>query len=107
MVAKEAGSFTTHANYLRALASEAGLSAIGSEARGLASLSKRVSACPTMLNKRPVQVDKDQVRRSLTNAWGTELLLSLTGRFSLDDEVLRIANNWAVVQAYYVVYHEK
>jgi hypothetical protein len=36
---------------------------------------------------------------------GTELLLSLGSEYASEDEFVRIANNWAAVQAYYVTYH--
>jgi hypothetical protein len=105
MVAPEEGSFLTHANYLRALASEAGRTMLMSDTKALNGLATWVSASVSMADARPASIDHDQVRRSLANAWGTELLLALSGRYAHDDEVLRLANNWAVVQAYYVVYH--
>jgi hypothetical protein len=46
-----------------------------------------------------------QVRASLRNAWGTELLLGLSGEIASEDELMRLTNNWAVVQAYYCTYH--
>jgi hypothetical protein len=49
--------------------------------------------------------DIEAVRRSLSNALGTELLLSLGSEYASEDEFVRIANNWAAVQAYYVTYH--
>jgi hypothetical protein len=45
------------------------------------------------------------VRRSLANAWGTELLLGLSRQYAVEDDLVRLANNWGAVQAYYVVYH--
>ena len=47
----------------------------------------------------------NQVEASLRNAWGTELLLALGGSLGADDELIRLMNNWAVVQAYYCCYH--
>jgi hypothetical protein len=38
-------------------------------------------------------------------AWRTELLLDLTAYALDDDELSRVANTWAVVQVYYVLYH--
>jgi hypothetical protein len=49
-------------------------------------------------------VDLAAVERSLRHAWGTELLLSHNLELH-DDEVVRIANTWTVVQTYYVAYH--
>jgi hypothetical protein len=41
----------------------------------------------------------------MENAWGTELLLLLGHQFLRSDEIIRLSNNWNVVQAYYAVYH--
>lgn len=41
---------------------------------------------------------------SFFNAWGTELLMSLTNDFATG-EMLGFANNWGVVQLYYSTYH--
>jgi hypothetical protein len=49
--------------------------------------------------------DLDQARASLANAWGTELLLAFGGEVASEDELMRLMNNWAVVQAYYASYH--
>ena len=49
-------------------------------------------------------MDKDTVIKSLKNAWGCEFLLATTGQFATD-EILGLANNWAVVQTYYAIYH--
>lgn len=105
MVTPEEGSFLTHANYLRAIASEAGRSLLSTDAKALGALAGRISVLPSMKDTKPSTVDVGQVRKSLANAWGTELLLALSGRYAVDDEVTRLANNWAVVQTYYVVYH--
>jgi hypothetical protein len=47
----------------------------------------------------------DQAHASLSNAWGTELLLAFGGEVPRDDELVRLMTNWAVVQAYYAAYH--
>lgn len=105
VVTKEEGAFLTHANYLRAIASEAGLTLPSTEKKALASVAARASKSPSLSDSASAPIDHDQVKRSLANAWGTELLLALSGRHVVDDEIVRLANNWAVVQAYYVVYH--
>jgi hypothetical protein len=47
----------------------------------------------------------NEVRRSLANAWGTELLLYLGHHFLKSEEIVRVSNTWNVVQAYYALYH--
>lgn len=49
--------------------------------------------------------DLRKLSGSLANAWGTELLIILSGRYASGDELLRLSNNWAAVQTYYVFYH--
>lgn len=49
-------------------------------------------------------IDTDTIKRILGNAWATELMLSLASNFD-QDEVVGVANNWAAVQGYYVLYH--
>jgi hypothetical protein len=46
-----------------------------------------------------------ELRRSLSNAWSSELVLGILGRFTSADSVMRLANNWGAVQLYYVLYH--
>jgi len=38
-------------------------------------------------------------------AWRTELLLDFTAASFEDDEMVRVANHWAIVQLYYIFYH--
>lgn len=71
MITPEEGSFLTHANYIRALASEAGSRLFASDKRALEHLAGRVALLPSIADARPPKVDLDQVRRSLTIAWGT------------------------------------
>ncbi len=72
----------------------------------LALLAPAVAEAPSMARAATVKPDLEQARASLVNAWGTELLLAFGGQLaSRDDELLRVMNNWAVVQTYYVGYH--
>jgi hypothetical protein len=64
-----------------------------------------VLASPTLHDTPQGHPNLPAVRRSLSNAWGTELLLSLTREYAIEDELIRLANNWGAVQAYYVAYH--
>lgn len=97
--------FATHANYLRAFASIGGfrdMTSADEALRGLATEAHRVFASIPKTDK---EIAIEQIKRSLTRAWGTELLLNLNGKVITEDELKRLANNWSVVQAYYVFYH--
>jgi len=105
-VSDETASYLGHVNYIRAFSSLAGFASPGDKpGPSLAQLKQEVVQSSTLNNDRNNRADSDQVRRSLANAWGTELILNLSGEFIEEDELMRLANNWAVVQAYYVLYH--
>ena len=73
--------------------------------KGLERLASVAAVAPTMTPPPKAQPDREQTRASLSNAWGTELLLAFGGEVARDDELVRLMNNWAVVQGYYVAYH--
>jgi len=98
------GAFVTHANYLRAFAYLA-YSRFESRCHAFSNIIDRVLNSGILPSSRATDVDRRQVRASLENAWGTELLLTLGEHIVRDEEVIRLSNNWNVVQAYYVVYH--
>jgi hypothetical protein len=105
-------SFRSHANYLRAFSMlcttpyQEGVTLLFIPLQSqLAALAPAVVALPSMTPPPTAQPDLAQTRTSLVNAWGTELLLALGGQLATEEELLRLMNNWAAVQAYYVGYH--
>ncbi len=105
-------SFRTHANYLSAFALlctapyQPGVSLLFLPLRKqLSSLAPAVAALPTMKRPATAKPDLTQARASLLNAWGTELLLALGRQVATEEELVRLMNNWAVVQTYYIGYH--
>jgi hypothetical protein len=106
-----AEAFRSHANYIRAFAmlcsvpyaDQPGLHAPLDQV--LARLAPVAAAAPSLILPPGVEPDRDQARASLINAWGTELLLAFGGEVAREDELVRLMNNWAVVQAYYAAYH--
>lgn len=97
-------SFRTHTNYLRAFAY---LASRGNADRSGAfrSLRRRVEASGSLPDGRRADADIATVHNILRNAWGTELLLALGESVIEEDELVRLSNNWSVVQTYYVAYH--
>lgn len=97
-----AGAFRTHQAYLQAFAHLA----TGGEWRtehAQSSLASRVrTAGPKITGTIAARAI---VRRSLENAWSTELLLLMSHRLLRGDEIVRVSNNWNVIQAYYALYH--
>lgn len=105
-------TFRTHANYLNAFAMlcsapyQTGITRPFLRLDGqLAQLTPAVVALPSMKPPTTAKPDFTQTHASLINAWGTEMLLSLGGQLATGEELRRLMNNWAVVQAYYVGYH--
>lgn len=99
------GSFKTHANYLRAFAFLIDVRSAW-DAIDWDNLHQRaITAGVFATRSDSAGVDLEQVRRSLSNAWGTEFPLRI-GEFVIrDDELVALSNNWSVVQGYYAAYH--
>ncbi len=98
------GAFQTHANYLRAFS----IITSGRDHNLLNSLKttmNRVSASNFLPKTTCQNASIPQTISSLQNAWGTELLLNVGIRLIRSDELIRLSNNWSVVQSYYVLYH--
>lgn len=51
------------------------------------------------------QLDVEAVKGSLANAWGSELMLGIGSPLQFEDGMIRLLNNWGVIQAYYSAYH--
>lgn len=99
-------SFGTHSNYLRAAAQIAGFdSLVQNEVQVLTTLAQNCQASEMYQALGHAQGDLAEVRRSLNNAWSSELVLGILRRVTNADPVIRLANNWGAVQFYYVLYH--
>ncbi len=102
---EEKGSFQTHSSYLRAFALLSGYREGEDEASSLNRVAALVRTSPS-LGTRPAKVaTPEAVYPILVSAWGTELLLALNELYAKGDELVRVSNNWCVVQLYYVLYH--
>jgi hypothetical protein len=107
MITELEGSFRSHANWLRAFATLAGFRTYPIVQLRKATENQRevVLASQTLTDAPVGKPNVVGVKRSLANAWGTELLLTLSGEYATEDELVRLANNWGSVQTYYVAYH--
>jgi hypothetical protein len=105
MTSDAEGSFKSLANYLRALATLAGHTTIPMATRTKAMAGQRAAVlASTSLHDKPHGgSDLAGVRRSLANAWGTELLLGLSREYAVEDDLVRLADNWAAVQAHFPI----
>jgi hypothetical protein len=113
MPASHVESFRTHANYVRAFAMlcetpyhKSTMLPFGHQlATTLAHLAPNIVAAPSMSAPATAKPDMTQAHGSLTHAWGTELLLAFGRTIASDEPLIRLMNNWAVVQTYYTAYH--
>jgi hypothetical protein len=102
-VSEVRGQFLSHRKYIRAFAVMCGHIYGHPYERVWEDLAGLVASFP-MPNPTP-SPHMGGVARSLASAWGTEYLLALNYEFAREDDIVRLTNIWAVVQAYYVHYH--
>lgn len=77
------GAFRTHANYLRAFALLRGFEEWADNDGALAEVRSKVLESDGYVRLQAASdPDLFQIRASLVNAWGTELLLELSGQFA-------------------------
>ncbi|MFC8176678.1 hypothetical protein [Streptomyces sp. NPDC057325] len=97
-------SFRTHASYIRAFRELA----LGEEIAEPESAVVRLHAsAASILYRQPVPprpYDREQLFGCLRRAWATARLLEHTHELAGDSEIIRLANSWGAVQAYYVLY---
>ncbi len=98
--------FRTHSNYIDAFATLCS----GAQNRLSLSRSKIYFECSERLKRQAISSkgsspNIDLTRRCLEHAWATEFLLNIQETLITDDEIIRLSNNWNVVQTYYVFYH--
>jgi hypothetical protein len=95
-------TFRTHAAYLRAwrvLALTDSWAPLDDQLDVLAA--RAAAALPPVGSL--VKVD-EAVLASCQRAWGTERILTTTRSYAQDPDVVRLANSWGAVQAYYALY---
>jgi hypothetical protein len=99
------GSFRTHAGYLKAIERLSGFRLFTSEEATLNALATRIRSEPGFSSIQTRASGRAaELRRRLRAAWGTELLLSLTGEYAPED-LVGLGNSWGAVQTYYAAYH--
>jgi hypothetical protein len=103
--ADQSGSFKTHAGYLHALSYLCGYREFQRDPRVATALRDRIRNGQTYANtaQRP-GFDGDQLRKSLHHAWGSELLLVISGTYAPAD-LQGVSNTWVAIQSYYTCYH--
>jgi hypothetical protein len=102
---EQTGSFKTHAGYIHALSYLCGYSNFRRDPAVSTALANRIRNEPSYgATTRRQGFDGDQVKRSLHTAWGSELLLVISGTYA-PEELQGVSNTWVAIQAYYACYH--
>ena len=99
----ERAAFLSHLHWLHAFNTLAGFDSTpgGGMSRSLLRLAQAAAAIPV---PRVPPGNYREVIGCLNRAWGTELVLCGARQFANEDELIRVVNSWAAVQAYYAVY---
>lgn len=105
MTKNQVESFRTHSNYIRAFATLVGAEIPYPPGLKYLELAQKIDHSGCLTGRPKSTIDHQQVLSSLKNAWGTESLINMGSRFVEESELVKISNNWSVVQVYYVLYH--
>lgn len=104
----QTGRFRTHANYLCAfsqLVFRETFSFRPKREEHWYELRERIQKSGALPMPTGNAIDQDRVKKFLNAAWGTEALLLMGKRFVNEEELLRLSNNWSIIQTYYILYH--
>ena len=105
MVSNPKISFKTHSNYIRAFATLVGLESQSFPDTIYRALTQKVLLSGCLPTHQKADVDESLVHSSLSNAWGTELLIDMGREFINEPELVKLSNNWSIVQTHYILYH--
>lgn len=97
-------SFRTHASYIRAFRELALGDGRSTLEEAITSLHATAAPLLYRASGSPSSCDRDQLLACLRRAWATARLLEHTHTLAEDSEIIRLANSWGAVQAYYVLY---
>lgn len=98
-------SFLTHSNYLQAIYCLILGTWPYSATNLYENIAKRIASSGLIQPNLGGQFDMEQVKACLQSAWGTEVILLMTGEVFQEEESICLSNNWLAIQTYYVMYH--
>lgn len=105
MVSEATASFSTHANYIAAIRKMIDEDNNDSGEKLYLHIYDRIKSKKILPKHTRQSIDENNLKKCLSNSWGTEFILLAPRKYLRDDEVVRLSNNWGVIQAYYVFYH--
>ena len=97
--------FHTHNNYLSAIKYVASAGLIEDSKSALLRLASKVLDSGWLADIKHGETDFSQIHQALNNAWGIEALFNMEKMLIKEDDLIRLSNNWCVMQTYYVFYY--
>ncbi len=97
--------FRTHSNYLTAIRHIAAGGIEDDNQKSLELLASKVYDSGCLKIERAAEFKIEDVHHSLNNAWGIEALYKMSNVFITEDDLIRLSNNWCIVQTYYILYY--
>ena len=97
--------FRTHSNYIAAIRHIASGGITDDSLNSLHKLAGKVYDSGCLKLEKVVEFDSGDVHHSLNNAWSVEALYKMENIFIDEDDLMRLSNNWCIVQAYYILYY--
>jgi hypothetical protein len=97
--------FRTHSNYLTAIRHVASSGIEDNKQESLELLASKVYDSGCLKLEKEVEFNTGDIYHSLNNAWGIEALFKMGNVFIKEDDLIRLSNNWCIVQTYYILYY--
>ncbi len=98
-------TFRTHANYISAIRYVLSGGNLLNSKSSLELIASRVRDSGVLKSTKIYKADVAQVHHSLNNAWGVQALFKMGDMFIKEDDLVRLSNNWSIVQTYYILYY--
>lgn len=105
MSEKASQVFRTHSNYVSAIRYLASNGILDNMDDALNLLASRVYDSGCLNFEYSKQINSDELHHSINNAWGIEALFKTENTIIKEDDLIRLSNNWCIVQVYYILYY--
>ncbi len=98
--------FKTHSNYVSAIRYVACGEDVSYKRECLRTLALKIKESGWLKRvEKGFNVDITRLRRRLINAWSVETVYKISDELIKEDDLVRLSNNWLVVQCYYIFYY--
>lgn len=105
MPKKSSQVFHTHNNYLSAIKYVASGGYADDTKSALVQLASKILDSGWLSEIKRGGNDFYQIHKSLNNAWGIEALFKMENLLIKEEDLIRLSNNWCLMQTYYIFYY--